>query len=113
MPINIIEHLKGHKVSTIFYLVFMEIGEEGLVIHLGLTSKHVTNLANFYTGEWISKWKITKDQIEGVVQIKAHFFEAGNVQFNQKKQLKQEFQFSADMKENAKKIIEVVEKFEG
>ena len=73
----------------------------------------MTNLANFYTGEWISKWKVTKDQIEGVVQIKAHFFEAGNVQFNKKKQLKQEFQFSADMKESAKKIIEIVEKFEG
>lgn len=86
----------------------MEISEEGLEVHLGLTSKNVSNLANFYTGEWISKWKVTKEQIEGVVAIKAHFFEGGNVQFNQKRQLKQEFQFTADMKENSKNIIKII-----
>ncbi len=41
----------------------MEISESGLIVHLGLTSKNLSNLANFYTGEWISKWKITKDSI--------------------------------------------------
>ncbi len=40
--------------------------------------------------------------------MKAHFFEGGNVQFNQKKQLNQEFQFTVDMKENAKNIIKVI-----
>lgn len=91
----------------------MEISEEGgLSVHLGLTSKNISNLANFYTGEWISKWKITKESIQGIVSIKAHFFEGGNVQFNQKRQLKKEFQFSAEMKENSKKIIKIIEAFE-
>ena len=34
------------------------------------------------------------------------------MQFNQKRQLKQEFQFTADMRENSKKIIKIIEKFE-
>lgn len=63
---------------------------------VGLTSKNVS-IGKFYTGEWFSKWKINKDEIVGEVNIKAHFFEGGNVQFNQKRQLKQKFQFSADM----------------
>lgn len=57
-------------------------------IYLGLTSKNIS-LSKFYTGEWISKWKINKESIDGVVTIKAHFFEGGNVQFNQKRQIKQ------------------------
>lgn len=92
--------------------MFVEVNEEtGLSVHVGLTSKNVTNLANFYTGEWVSKWRITKDEIEGVVSVRAHFFEGGNVQFNQKKQLKQEFKFTPDMKENSRTIISIIEKF--
>lgn len=68
-------------------VVFAEIDESGLNVHIGLTSKNVS-INKFYTGEWISKWRVNKDEIEGVVTIKAHFFEAGNVQFNQKRQLK-------------------------
>lgn len=79
-------------------------------MHIGLTSKNIS-IAKFYTGEWISKWRINKDEVEGVVTIKAHFFEAGNVQFNQKRQLKQKFQFSADMQESAKIIAKIIETF--
>ena len=76
------------KVFLSLCLVFADISEEGLNIYVGFTSKNVS-IGKFYTGEWISKWKINKDSIEGVVNIKAHYFEAGNVQFNQKRQLKQ------------------------
>lgn len=76
-------------------------------MHIGLTSKNIS-IGKFYTGEWISKWRVNKDEIEGVVTIKAHFFEAGNVQFNQKRQLKQSFQFTADMHENAKIITKTI-----
>jgi hypothetical protein len=78
-----------------------------LNVYVGLTSKNIS-IGKFYTGEWISKWKINKDEVEGVVTIKAHFFEAGNVQFNQKRQVKQKFEFNADMLESAKHITKII-----
>lgn len=80
-------------------------------VYVGITSKNV-QLGNFYTGEWVSKWKITKGSIEGNINIKAHFFESGNVQFNQKKNLKKEFQFQENMAESAKSIMKTIENFE-
>ena len=68
---------------SLSYLVFMQINEDSLNVHIGITCKNV-QLPNYYTGEWLSKWIVTKNAIEGNVQIKAHFFENGNVQFNQK-----------------------------
>jgi len=53
---------------------------------VAFTAKHL-NLANSYTGEWTSIWKINKEKIIGHVAVKAHFFESGNVQLNQNKQL--------------------------
>lgn len=45
---------------------------------------------------------MTKESIEGIINIRAHFFEGGNVQFNQKKKFKQNFQFTEDMAQNSK-----------
>ena len=70
----------------------MDLSEEALEIYIGITSKNV-QLANFYTGEWVSKWKVMKGSIEGSITIKSHFFESGNVQFNQKKTVRSDFQF--------------------
>lgn len=89
----------------------MDLSEESLDVYVGITSKNV-QLGNFYTGEWVSKWKITKGSIEGNINIKAHFFESGNVQFNQKKNLKKEFQFQENMAESAKSIMKTIENFE-
>lgn len=50
----------GSQGNRIFILVHADIGEEGLTVYIGLTSKNIS-IAKFYTGEWISKWKITKD----------------------------------------------------
>jgi hypothetical protein len=90
----------------------MDLSEESLDIYIGITSKNI-QLANFYTGEWVSKWKIQKGMIEGNINIKAHFFESGNVQFNQKKNVKYEFQFKESMPENAKNIVKIIENLEG
>lgn len=51
MLISSLENLLGHKViSYNYFLVFMEITEEGtLNVHLAFTSKNV-QLSNFYTG---------------------------------------------------------------
>jgi hypothetical protein len=70
----------------------MDLSEESLDIYIGITGKNV-QLANFYTGEWVSKWRINKGSIEGNITIKAHFFESGNVQFHQKKNVSSTFQF--------------------
>jgi len=80
-------------------------------VYVGITSKNI-QLGNFYTGEWVSKWKVEKGSIEGIITIKAHFFESGNVQFHQKKNLKKEFQFQENMSDNAKSIMKIIEKFE-
>jgi capping protein (actin filament) muscle Z-line, alpha len=90
----------------------MQLSEDALEVHLSITSKNV-QLNNFVTGEWISKWVIRKDGIEGTVNIRAHFFESGNVQFNQKRNIKKDFAFKEDMTENAKNIIKVIEFAEG
>lgn len=74
---------------------------------MALTSKNIS-IGKFYTGEWISKWKINKDEVLGEITIKAHFFEAGNVQFNQKRQLKQKFQFIENMHQNAVAITKII-----
>ena len=79
---------------------------------MAITGKNV-QLGNFYTGEWVSQWKVGKSSVEGTVSIKAHFFESGNVQFQQKKNFNLEFQFEEDMRQNAKKIIGLIEKSEG
>lgn len=79
---------------------------------MGITSKNV-ELRNYYTGEWASKWKVQKGLIEGSITIKSHFFESGNVQFNQKRTVKADFQFQESMAENAKNIIKVIERLEG
>jgi len=47
----------------VFYVVYAEI-TDGLNVYVGLTSKNVS-IGKFYTGEWISKWRINKDEIEG------------------------------------------------
>lgn len=87
----------------------MEVTEEGtLNVHVGLTSKNV-HLSNFCTGEWNSLWTINKSKIEGKVSIRSHIFESCNVQMNQDKNVSQDFVFSADMEENAIKIIKVIE----
>ena len=54
-------------------IVFAEISEEGLILHIGLTGKNIS-IGKYYTGEWISRWRVTKDEIEGQAQVKAHFF---------------------------------------
>jgi hypothetical protein len=51
----------------------MEVTEEALIVNVAITSKNV-QLGNYYTGEWVSKWKICKGHIEAVIIIKAHFF---------------------------------------
>lgn len=55
---------------------------------------------------------VNKGTIEGFVNICAHFFEGGNVQFNNKRVHKEEFQFSGDMAENSKLIVEIIKNFE-
>lgn len=90
----------------------MSLAEESLDVHIGITGKNV-QLGNFYTGEWVSKWVVRKGVIEGTVSIRAHFFESGNVQFNQKKNISKEFQFEEDMAQNAKNIIKIIEQTEG
>ena len=51
-------------------------------------SCHNINFANFWGGEWISKWSIdlTTLMISGSVHIHNHYFESGNIQFNMKKE---------------------------
>lgn len=90
----------------------MDLTEEALDVYVGLTGKNV-QLGNFYSGEWTSKWKITKGSIEGNITIKSHFFESGNVQFNQKKTVSAEFQFSENMADSARNIIKLIERLEG
>ena len=90
----------------------MNLTEESLDVYLAITSKNV-QLSNFVTGEWVSKWMVNKGSIQGEVSIKAHFFESGNVQFNQKKIIKKDFNFTEDMLENAKNIIKIIEHSEG
>lgn len=94
------------------FVVYMDLSEESLDVYVGITSKNV-QLANYYTGEWVSKWKITKGAIEGNINIKAHFFESGNVQFNQKKNIKSDFQFTENMADNSKNIMKIIERLEG
>ena len=76
-------------------------------MHLGLTGKNI-NLTNCYTGEWLSQWTITKESIKGEASIRAHYFEAGNVQLHEKKGLEQGFQFSEDLNESAKKMVKTI-----
>ena len=90
----------------------MEITEEGsLNVHLVFTAKNV-QLNNYYTGEWTSTWKINKDSIEGSVSVSSHFFESGNVQMNQNKNIKKQFEFTPNMQENATQIIKTIESFD-
>ena len=63
---------------------------------MGITSKNI-QLSNFVTGEWVSKWLVRKGEIEGHISVRAHFFESGNVQFNQRRTVKKEFAFTEDM----------------
>lgn len=44
------------------------------------------NLRNMWTGEWISHWDISDSRLTGEVNIRAHYFEEGNLQLNQKKE---------------------------
>jgi hypothetical protein len=54
---------------------------------------------NFILGNGYRSGKLTKIKFKELLTIKAHFFEGGNVQFNQRRdKMKQAFQFTADMK---------------
>lgn len=53
-------------------------------------------------------WLINKDKIEGKVSIRSHIFESGNVQMNQDKTFTENFEFTADMEENANKIVKMI-----
>jgi|JI9StandDraft_1071089.scaffolds.fasta_scaffold227951_1 hypothetical protein len=85
----------------------MNLTEESLDVHIGITSKNV-QLNNFVTGEWISRWVVRKGEIEGNISINSHFFESGNVQFHQKRNVKREFQFEESMSDNAKNIVKII-----
>ncbi|EGR31725.1 hypothetical protein IMG5_103260 [Ichthyophthirius multifiliis] len=36
-------------------------------------------LSTFSSGEWISEWKLDREQLQGKIRINSHFFEDGNV----------------------------------
>jgi capping protein alpha len=40
------------------------------------------NLRNFWTGEWLSTWKIENGSLTGTITFNAHYFEDGNIQLN-------------------------------
>lgn len=43
------------------------------------------NLRNYWSGKWRSEWKVTKNEISGKVRVVVHYFEDGNVQLDQNK----------------------------
>jgi len=70
------------------------------------------NLVIFIQESGYRNGKLQKDVLKVQSIFKAHFFESGNVQFNQKKNFKKDFQFQEDMAENSKSIIKLIERFE-
>jgi len=50
-------------------------------------SCHNINFANFWGGEWLSKWQLdlSTQALSGGVTVHNHYFESGNIQFNLKK----------------------------
>lgn len=48
-------------------------------IYFGISAKTI-NLPNFYCGDWISKWVIGNSELNGELNIQAHYYEEGNVQ---------------------------------
>ena len=45
----------------------------------------IVNLRNMWTGEWISIWKHQGNSLTGTIKICSHYFEEGNLQFSQTK----------------------------
>eukprot|EP00622_Pseudochattonella_farcimen_P005623 FR741271.1.p1 GENE.FR741271.1~~FR741271.1.p1 ORF type:complete len:253 (+),score=36.83 FR741271.1:52-759(+) len=50
------------------------------------------NLRNFWSGQWLSTWKAevasTEVKVEGLIKVRAHYFEDGNVQLQTSKTVK-------------------------
>ncbi|CAG9323868.1 unnamed protein product [Blepharisma stoltei] len=75
------QYISQHFSETAQARVFST--EEGFSIFL---ASPVLNLRNMWTGEWISNWKISGTKLEGDIHIRAHYFEEGNLQLDQKKE---------------------------
>ncbi|CAG9328283.1 unnamed protein product [Blepharisma stoltei] len=75
------QYLSQHYSETAQARVFTN--EDGFSIFL---ASPVLNLRNMWTGEWLSNWKVVGNKIEGEINIRAHYFEEGNLQSNQKKE---------------------------
>jgi capping protein alpha len=91
--------------------VFAEVGGEELSVTIGITSKNI-NIGKSFAAEWISTWNVSPSKIKGEVSIKSHYFEIGNVQLNQKREMNEKFEFGRTMEETAKSIVRTIEKFE-
>mmetsp|Transcript_125405 Transcript_125405/g.187287 ORF Transcript_125405/g.187287 Transcript_125405/m.187287 type:complete len:92 (+) Transcript_125405:306-581(+) len=67
-----------YKEADLGLYVYADGSESDFNIYAAFSSKNL-NFKNFYGGEWISEWTITKNQIKGKIRINAHYFEDGNL----------------------------------
>lgn len=79
---------------------------------MAISAKNL-NFKNFYGGEWLSEWKLTKNSLNGKIRINAHFFEDGNVQLKEVKICEEKLGLTGnDPIGESSYVIELIEKFE-
>lgn len=82
--------------------------DDNSVYHI-LISAHNYNFKNYWSGEWLSLWKLNKENsmfvLTGDVKIATYYYEDGNVQFKLNKTFKNDIAIIDDKNELAKEII--------
>ena len=67
--------------------------EEQIFIFISCAS---VNLRNMWTGEWIGDWKVVEGRVSGKININAHYFEEGNLQLSQNREVEKEIKGSSE-----------------
>lgn len=80
-----------------------------------ILSSSNSNIKNFWNGEWIGIWEISKLEngykIKGELKINTYYYEEGNVQFKIKKHIEENI-FENDAKIVVIEIIKKIKSFE-
>jgi capping protein alpha len=101
-----------YKEQDFGVFVYGEGTSDQFSFYVAISAKNL-NFKNFYGGEWLSEWRITKNSLIGKIRINAHFFEDGNVQLKEIKNIEEKLGLIGnDPIGESAYVVELIEKLE-